>query len=85
MPHFDRFDIALAYYHFSWIVFNVGSPKETLALLRYQKGKITQLERIRYKPGLGDMKLSNMSLNARMIYRGLVHKHLGIRTTTTGR
>jgi len=65
MPHFDRLDICVAYYHYACICRNYG---EVCAIM-------DKLDRIRFRPGLSDSKLATISLNAKAIYMQLIRLH----------
>jgi hypothetical protein len=75
--YWDRFDIASAYYHFADLLAKVKIQG------RYRIKIVTQLDRLRYRPGLSDSNLATTSENAREIYIALVKKHLKVRSTKT--
>ncbi|MDJ0737661.1 MAG: hypothetical protein QNJ47_27000 [Nostocaceae cyanobacterium] len=76
--HFDRFDIAAAYYHFTNLPIYRGMPYDFYKILQYQIQKATQLQSMRYRPVSFDRKLSKLSPNAKQIYMNLVKTYLGI-------
>lgn len=76
--YWDRFDICAAYYHFVCLTIVRSKHYSLDEIIRYQLGVYMQLHRLRYKPGLSDSKLSNISDNAKAIYMGLIRKHLGV-------
>ena len=71
--YFDRFDICAAHFMFA-MLWHDGQWGEIY-------GKFGQLERIKFRPSpcLGEPK--NLNENAREIYRQLVVKHCGIKST----
>lgn len=75
--YWDRFDICLAHWAFAcdW---HDGQGSAAYA-------KLGQLERLGFKPGLCQSTAPNLlGDNAREIYRQLVVKHCGIKSTAQG-
>lgn len=73
MMEFDRFDICEAHYVFA-MLFHGGQGCAIYS-------KFAQLDRIKFRPSPLRSKPSQLSLNAKEIYLGLVHKHCGIQST----
>jgi hypothetical protein len=74
--YFDRFDICLAYWLFA-VHFHVGQFSPEYAILG-------RLERMRFRPGFCQSdRPADLPENAREIYRRLVVRRFGIRSTAT--
>lgn len=71
---FDRFDICLAHWAFA-VNFHEGQGSATYA-------KFAQLDRIRFRPGIcQSAQPKDLEQNAKEIYKNLVVKKFGIRST----
>ncbi|WP_416667937.1 hypothetical protein [Egbenema bharatensis] len=79
--HFDRFDIAAAYYHFTQLTIYRGMHYDYQTVSHYQLQKALQLTALLFKPGLSDRQLLTLSPNAKAIYKHLVQRQLGITST----
>lgn len=66
MPHFDRFDICAAFWHFA-AEYHSGQWSGEYAVFG-------RLARMRYKMGAGETDKRNLSENARSILAGMVWK-----------
>ena len=71
--YFDRFDICEAHYMFA-MLWHDGMWGEIY-------GKFGQLERIKFRPSPCLSEPKDLGENAREIYRQLVVKHCGIKST----
>lgn len=72
--YWDRFDICLAYWAFA-SAFHEGQWSDLY-------GKLSQLDRIGFRPGMSQSgQPKDLPENAREIYRQLVVKHCGIKST----
>ena len=67
MPYFDRFDIALAYYHFTY-----NFPNADKALSRKVESYLTKW---RFNPGLSDRNISTCNPNVKYIYMMQVKRY----------
>jgi hypothetical protein len=71
--YFDSFDICQAHYTFA-ALFHGGQWCPIYA-------KFAQLDRLRFRPGMGCGNPANLEANAKAIYRQLVVKHCGLWST----
>ena len=73
--YFDRFDICEAHFMFA-MLFHGGMGCSIYA-------KFAQLERLQYRPSPSLSDPRDLTENAREIYRQLVVKHCGIKSTAS--
>lgn len=72
--YYNSFDICAAYYHFCNLEVT-EYVKDKQAFIKRQRKALSQLRKLRYKPGPSDRNLATISENAKEIYMNLIRKY----------